>query len=198
MVEKRLGGKTVRLVRGDITLAEADAFVHDITGDCKLGSGYGGAIASRGGKAVQDELESIGALPTGEAVLTRAGNLKAKHIIHVNGPKFHEPDTERKLTRATEAALRLAEEHQIETLAFPPIGTGLYQVPLDLCARVMLSCIERHLAKADSRLRVVLLVANDSRELAPLAAALDKLAPAPAVGTPTPAAGAAQGERIRS
>ena len=53
MVEKKIGNKTIRLLRGDITDMEIEAFVFDITADCQLGSGYGGAIAQRGGKAIQ-------------------------------------------------------------------------------------------------------------------------------------------------
>ncbi len=105
MVERRVGDKVIRLIRGDITDMEVDAFVFDITADCKLGSGYGGAIATRGGKAVQDQLGAVGTLPTGEAVVTTGGTLKAKFIIHVNGPKFHEPDTDGQ-ARAQRAAAR--------------------------------------------------------------------------------------------
>ena len=59
MVERRIGNKVIRLVRGDITDMEVEAFAFDITADCQLGSGYGGAIAQRGGKAVQEELNSM-------------------------------------------------------------------------------------------------------------------------------------------
>lgn len=173
MVENKVGDKTLRLVRGDITLADVDAFVYDITADCKLGSGYGGAIATRGGKGIQDELNEIGACPTGQAVVTSAGNLKAKFIIHVNGPKFHEPDAEGKLRRAMQAALFLADQKELQSVAFPPIGSGLYQVPLDLSARVMLDAVRAHFETA-SPLREVTFVAGDSREYTPFAAALAK------------------------
>jgi len=169
MAERKIGDKVVHLVRGDITDMEVEAFVFDITSDCKLGSGYGGAIAQRGGKAVQEALDEVGYLATGEAVMTTAGNMKAKHIIHTNGPKYMEPDTEGKLERATAAALRVADENGITQLAFPPIGTGLYQVPLDVCARVMLKTVEKHLAGKTS-LKDVTFVALDSRELKPLEA----------------------------
>jgi O-acetyl-ADP-ribose deacetylase (regulator of RNase III) len=167
MVEKRIGDRVIRLVIGDITDLEIDAFVYDITEDAKLGSGYGSAITARGGKAVQNELDSIGSCPTGEAIVTTAGKLKAGRIIHVNGPKFHEPDTEGKLRRATESALRKAEENGVTRLALPPIGTGLYQVPLDLCARVMVDAVARHLANGSS-LEEVVFVALDNREYKPL------------------------------
>jgi O-acetyl-ADP-ribose deacetylase (regulator of RNase III) len=166
-MERKIGNKAIRLVRGDITDLEVEAFVYDITSDCKLGSGYGGAIAQRGGKAVQAELAAVGRLETGAAVMTTAGNMKARYIIHTNGPKFHEPDTEAKLRRATEAVLQLARDKGLTRLALPPLGTGLYQVPLDLCARVMVEEVTRHL-RGETSLEEVLFVALDSREEAPL------------------------------
>lgn len=173
MVSRSNGNATVRLVRGDITELEVDAFVFDITADAKLGSGFGGAIQQRGGVAIQKELDAIGAVPTGEAVVTQAGLLKADWIIHTNGPKFREPDEEGKLRRALEAVLAQAEDKGVRKLAIPPIGTGLYQVPLDLCARVTLETVDRHLQNG-SRLEEVLLVAPDPREYEPFRAAIEK------------------------
>jgi len=173
MVENKIGDKVLRLVRGDITDMKVEAFIYDITSDCKLGSGYGGAIAQRAGKAVQKELDEIGNLPTGEAVITGAGKMKATRIIHVNGPKFHEPETEAKLRHAVNAALQRAAENGIKQLAFPPIGTGLYQVPLDLCARVLIEAVTQHL-KGETPLEEVLFVALDTREYKPFASALEK------------------------
>lgn len=172
MVEKKVGDKVIRLIRGDITNLEVEAFVYDITEDVKLGSGYGGAISQRGGPSIQKELDAIGKCPTGEAIVTGAGKMKAKYIIHVNGPKFNEPDTEGKLRRATQAALRRAEEKGIRQLAFPPVGTGLYQVPLDLCARVMVDTVEEHL-QGKSNLKEVIFVALDTREFNPLKAKIE-------------------------
>jgi O-acetyl-ADP-ribose deacetylase (regulator of RNase III) len=162
-VERRIGERVIRLVRGDITETEVDAFVYDITEDVRLGSGFGSAIQQRGGVKIQEALDAIGRCPVGEAVITTGGLLTAKHIIHANGPKFCEPDEEGKLARATRAALKLAEENGIETLALPPMGTGLYQVPVDLCARVMVDAVAEHLARA-TILREVLFVVPDSRE----------------------------------
>ena len=172
MVEKKVGDRVIKLVRGDIRDLAVDACVYDLTADCKVGSGYGGAIATRGGKVVQDQLKAVGTLPTGEATVTTAGNMKAKFIIHVNGPKFHEPDTAGKLARTVESALRRADEKGLTAVAFPPIGTGLYQVPLDLCARVLLETVQKHL-EGPTSLKVVLFDALDSREYKPLAAALE-------------------------
>ena len=97
MVERTIGGKRLRMVRGDITEVEVDAFVFDITEDAKLGSGFGGAIQQRGGIVIQKELDELGSVPKGEAVVTQAGILNAEYIIHVNGPKFREEDEKGKL-----------------------------------------------------------------------------------------------------
>jgi O-acetyl-ADP-ribose deacetylase (regulator of RNase III) len=173
MVEKRIGSKVIRLVRGDVTDLEVDAFVFDITSDCQLGSGYGGAIAQRAGKGVQEELNAIGTLAMGEAVVTGAGKMKATYIIHTNGPKFHEPGTAEKLEKATKSVLRRADEKGVTKLALPPIGTGMYQVPLDLCANVMVDTVAEHLSNGETSLEVVSFVALDSREYKPLQAKIE-------------------------
>ena len=171
MTERKVGNGVIRAVRGDITDMEVEAFVYDITADAKLGTGYGGAITARGGKAVQDELDAIGSCPTGEAIITSAGKMPVKHIIHVNGPKFHEEDQEGKLRSAVGNALRLAEENGIAQLAFPPVGTGFYQVDLQMCVRVIVDAVTEHL-KGDTSLNEVLLVGLDTREITPFEALL--------------------------
>ena len=166
MVELRIGERVVRLIRGDLTAMDVEAFVFDIDSDMKLGAGFGSAIQRRGGLVIQKELEQIGSCPTGEAVVTQAGILKADYIIHVNGPKFREDDEEGKLCSATESALRRADEKGIKRLAFPPIGTGLYQVPMELCARVMVDTVAQHLQNKTT-LEEVLFVTMDQREYDP-------------------------------
>ncbi len=173
MAERHIGDKVLRLVRGDITDMEVEAFVFDITENVKLGSGFGGAIQQRGGVVIQKQLDEIGRCPTGEAVVTEAGLLKADWIIHANGPKFREEDEEAKLRSTIQSALTRAEEKGVKRLAFPPMGTGLYQVPLDLCTRVMVDTICGHLANG-SGLEEVLIVAPDNREYNPFKATIEE------------------------
>jgi O-acetyl-ADP-ribose deacetylase (regulator of RNase III) len=173
MVERKIGDKSLRLVREDITEMEVDAFVFDITEDVKLGSGFGAAIQQRGGIVIQKELDEIGSCPTGEAVVTEAGILKADWIIHANGPKFREEDEEDKLRQTIQSALARAEEKGVKRLAFPPMGTGLYQVPLDLCSRVMVDTISERLANGGT-LEEVLIVAPDNREFDPFKAQIEE------------------------
>ncbi|MHC4470081.1 MAG: macro domain-containing protein, partial [Planctomycetota bacterium] len=104
----------LELVRGDVTLLEVDAFVFYATHDLKLGSGFGGAIAVRGGPSIQEELDELGPLETCEAVVSAAGELKAKHIIHAVGPRFEEPGVEDKLRRTMRNVLALADEKGVE------------------------------------------------------------------------------------
>jgi O-acetyl-ADP-ribose deacetylase (regulator of RNase III) len=173
MVERKIGNKVMRLVRDDITDLDVEAFVFDITPDMKLGAGYGAAIQQRGGVKIQKELDEIGSCATGEAVVTEAGLLKAKYIIHTNGPKFREEDEEGKLRKATRSVLELAKEKGIAQLAFPPIGTGLYQVPMDLCARVMIDTVASHL-QGETTLNEVLFVTPDTREYGPFKAQVEE------------------------
>jgi len=160
-------------VRGDITAMEVEAFVHDITEDLKLGAGYGGAIQQRGGIVIQKELDEFGNLPVGEAVVTQAGILKAEYIIHANGPKFKEEDEEGKLRKTVKSVLQRADEKGIKQLAVPPIGTGVYQVPMDLCARVMTETVTEHF-KNGTTLQEVLFVLPDTREYKPFEAVFEE------------------------
>lgn len=154
----RINGGVVRLIRGDITDLEVDAFVYYTQPDLSLGAGFGGAIALRGGRAVQEELDRLGPLEMGEAVVSGAGNMKADHIIHAVGPRFQEPAIEAKLRAAMESSLRRAEEHDIETLAFPAMGAGYYGIPPDLCARVTLDSIVEHLEGGSGLKEIIICV----------------------------------------
>jgi O-acetyl-ADP-ribose deacetylase (regulator of RNase III) len=135
----------IRLIKDDITDLDVDAFVFYAQADLALGSGFGGAIAVRGGASVQKELEKLAPVALGEAVVTAAGDLKAKYIIHAVGPKFQEENSEGKLRTTLLNSLQRAEDIGVESLALPAMGSGYYGTPVDLCARVMLEEIRGHL-----------------------------------------------------
>ena len=119
---RSVNGRRIRLEKGDLTALEVDAFVFYAREDLALGSGFGTAIQSRGGAAIKKALEQAGRLGMGEAIVTPAGGLKARHIVHACGPKFQEPDVEGKLRRCVEAVLQAADGAGMATLAFPPLG----------------------------------------------------------------------------
>jgi O-acetyl-ADP-ribose deacetylase (regulator of RNase III) len=174
-MEKKLGNATVHVEKEDITLLDVDAFVYYAAHDLKLGTGMGGAIAVRGGPAIQKELDAIGKAETTQAVVTGAGELKAKQIIHAVGPRFQEPETEPKLAATMQAVLKLAEEKGLESLALPAMGCGFYGIPLDVSARIVLEEVKRHLAGA-STLKQVRISVIDQREYKPFANRLSALA----------------------
>ncbi|MFC1706161.1 macro domain-containing protein [Planctomycetota bacterium] len=161
--EMNVGEGTIRLIKDDITNLEIDAFVFYARHDLVLGSGFGTAITVRGGPSIQKELEKLGPLETGKAVASGAGNLKAKHIIHAVGPRFQEPRLEELLRTTMASALACAEEKGCGRVAFPAMGAGFYGVPLDMCARVMVETIRRHL-EGDTKIKEVVVCIMDTHE----------------------------------
>lgn len=128
----------IHLVRGDLTEMKVDAIVNAANQNLVLGGGVAGAIARKGGSAIQEECNRIGGTYVGGAVITTAGNLPAKKVIHAVGPRMGEGNEDEKLTHATMNSLVVAEEYNLSTLAFPAISTGIFGFPIDRCARIML------------------------------------------------------------
>jgi O-acetyl-ADP-ribose deacetylase (regulator of RNase III) len=154
---------TLSLIKDDITDLNIDTFVFYANNDLSLGSGFGSAINLRGGPSIRKELENLGPLKVTEAVITSAGDMKAGHIIHADGPKFQEEDTEGKLKLTIKNALKLAEERGIKSIAFPPMGSGFYGVPIDVSARITIQSITEYLNDRTGVEEVVICV-MDSRE----------------------------------
>jgi O-acetyl-ADP-ribose deacetylase (regulator of RNase III) len=169
--EKKVNGSKIIVRKDDISKMDVDAFVYYADETLALGTGDGNAINLRGGPKIQEELNKLGKQPACSAVVSAAGNLKAKHIIHAVGPKFQEADTEDKLRRTTENALKRAEELGLRRIAFPAMGCGFYGIPLDVSARVTLGAIEKHL-QGSTKLAEVIVVARDKREFLPFSGRL--------------------------
>jgi O-acetyl-ADP-ribose deacetylase (regulator of RNase III) len=158
-----IGQKTLRLVKGDITDLEIEAFVYYARHDLQLGSGFGNAIAQRGGPSVQEELDKLGRAETTEAVVTGAGNMKTRFIIHAVGPRFQEENLEDKLHDTVLSCLARAEEKEIKSIAFPAMGAGFYGVPLPMSAEVTLQTAYDYLAKG-TQIQEVVVSLLDNRE----------------------------------
>ena len=153
--------RVVRLVKGDITELEVDAFVFYAQPDLVLGAGFGGMIAVRGGASIQRELTALAPVPNLEAVVSSAGKLPASYIIHAVGPRFREDDIEAKLRTTMENSILRAEEKGIKTLAFPAMGAGYYGIPAPTSARAMLGVLAEHL-KGDAGLEEVIICVLDT------------------------------------
>ncbi len=163
MLESKIKDSVVRLEKGDQTNMEIEAIVFYASPNLELGSGFGSAIAARGGASIQEELKTFGTISSGKEVVSKAGNLNSEFIVHAVGPRFQEADMEGKLRTTMKNALKAAEEKNITKIAFPPMGSGFYGVPLDMCAKVMLDEIKKNLS-ADSSLKEVVICVIDNRE----------------------------------
>ena len=131
--------KILELVEGDITEQESDAIVNAANSSLILGAGVAGAIRSKGGPTIQQECDQIGGSPVGGAVITTGGNLKAKHVIHAVGPRMGEGEEDEKLKNATLSSLKVADNNNLKSIAFPAISTGIFGFPIKRCAEIMLS-----------------------------------------------------------
>ena len=138
-MKKQIKNRVIELVKGDITEMETDAIVNAANAQLILGGGVAGAIRRKGGPAIQEECNKIGGTFVGGAVITTGGNLKARHVIHAVGPMMGEGDEDNKLSNATINSLKVADENQLTSIAFPAISTGIFGYPLDRCAEIMLS-----------------------------------------------------------
>jgi O-acetyl-ADP-ribose deacetylase (regulator of RNase III) len=159
----KVGKATVRLVKGDITEMETDAIVNAANSSLMGGGGVDGAIHRKGGPKILEECKKIRAtewpegLPTGKAVITSAGNLKARYVIHTVGPVWRggnrgEPEL---LAQAYRNSLRLAVSKGLKTVAFPSISTGAYGYPIGDASRIALKAVKGFLEKEDKLGEVV-------------------------------------------
>lgn len=144
-METRINNTILEIVEGDITEMETEAIVNAANSYLKHGGGVAGAIVRKGGKIIQEESDKIGYCPVGSAVITGAGALKAKYVIHAVGPRMGEGDEDRKLKSATIKSLELADAKGIDSIAFPAISTGIFGFPLKRCAEIMLSTVIEYL-----------------------------------------------------
>jgi O-acetyl-ADP-ribose deacetylase len=162
-VKIQMNGTQLELLEGDITELDVEAVVNAANENLRLGSGVAGAIRAKGGPSIQAECDRIGTTPVGTAVITGAGELKAKHVIHAVGPRMGEGDEDRKLSSAVRSSLALADRHGLKSIALPAISTGNFGFPLDRCARVTLTEIHRYLQGGTKLERVVIcLFGSDS------------------------------------
>lgn len=137
-------GQTVSLRHGDITEEVVDTIVNAANVGLIHGGGVAGAIVRRGGPTIQAESLRIRRPKTGEAAITGAGKLPCRFVIHAVGPVWRgqgPEESDRLLTSATVAALEIAREKGLQSIAFPAISSGIFGFPKERCARVMVEAI---------------------------------------------------------
>ncbi|AKQ44685.1 hypothetical protein TH63_02065 [Rufibacter radiotolerans] len=142
----------IQLLRGDITKVAADAIVNAANSSLLGGGGVDGAIHRAGGPSILAECRKIvarqGGCETGEAVITTAGNLLAKYVIHTVGPVWSggERDEPELLAHCYRNSLLLAQHHGLKTIAFPNISTGVYGFPKTKAAEIAVKTVKEFLA----------------------------------------------------
>lgn len=173
---KTIHGVKLSIIKEDITRQATDAIINAANSGLMGGGGVDGAIHRAGGTAILEECRQIvarqGRLPTGQAVMTTAGNMKAKHVIHTVGPIWHggSQGEAELLASAYRESLRLANDNNLASISFPSISTGAYGYPIDEASRVALKTVASFLAEATS-IKEVVFVLFDARTFDAYAAA---------------------------
>ena len=149
----------LELYQGDITTLQVDAIVNAANSGLRGGGGVDGAIHRAGGPAILAECRQLypDGCPTGQAVVTTAGNLPAKIVVHAVGPVWHggnhgEPEL---LRSAYANSLRRAEERGMTSIAFPSISTGIYGYPIELACPIAVGAALDHVRQGSVLQRVV-------------------------------------------
>ncbi|MFL5340792.1 MAG: macro domain-containing protein [Gemmataceae bacterium] len=145
------GGRAFEAVEADLLRERVDAIVNAANGALAHGGGVAAAIARAAGEALTAEdnriLAERGHIPTGDAVVSAAGKLPFKGIIHAVGPVQGQGDEEGQLTSALLAAFRLADDRGWQSLAFPAVSSGIFGVPVDVCARAYIRAVREFFAE---------------------------------------------------
>lgn len=156
-MEFTLGRTKIKVVHGDITDQDTEAIVNAANSSLMGGGGVDGAIHRRGGKEILAECKEIrekqwpGGLPTGEAVITTGGKLRARYVIHTVGPVWRggTHDEERLLRNAYRNSLKLASKRNIRSLSFPSISTGAYGFPIEKASGIAFRAVKEFVENAE-------------------------------------------------
>lgn len=157
----------IEVLKGDITKVTVDAIVNAANSSLLGGGGVDGAIHRAGGKAILEECKKIvarqGGCETGEAVITTAGNLDAKFVIHTVGPIWSggQKNEAEKLANCYKNSLQLAIENNCKTIAFPNISTGVYGYPKKEAAKIAVATVSEFVSQTDKIDKVIFVCFDD-------------------------------------
>ncbi len=162
LAEKEINGVSVKVVKGDITKEKTDAIVNAANKYLSHGGGVAGAIVRAGGYVIQEESDKIvrehGPLETGEAVITTAGSLPSKFVIHTVGPIYGEGDEDAKLRKAVLSVLKLATEKNLRSISIPAISCGIYGFPKKRGTKIIYETVKEFLLGGRTSLKEVHLI----------------------------------------
>jgi len=179
--EVKINQTKLSIIQGDITRQATDAIVNAANSGLMGGGGVDGAIHRAGGPAILEECKQIvarqGHLPTGKAVITTGGNLRAKHVIHTVGPIWQGGDKGEAalLESAYRESLKLATERNLTSISFPSISTGAYGYPVAEAARAAIKAAVSFLTEQVTSPKEVVFVLFDSRTYEAYASVLEEV-----------------------
>jgi len=155
---------TLEIVQGDITQQDIEAVGNAANSALAGGGGVDGAIHRAGGPTIMSELRArYNGCPTGSAVITSGGNLKAKYVIHAVGPRYSgSPKDSELLSGAYRKSLELCTQNKISSIAFPSISTGIYGYPVEEASRIAMKTVTDYL-KNHPEIKLVRFVLFDSK-----------------------------------
>ena len=154
-MKKKFNQLTVELFKGDITTLEVDGIVNAANNHLWMGGGVAGAIKRKGGAVIEKEAVAQGPIPVGEAVVTTAGSLPARYVIHAAGMGQDLRTDKEKISLSTENSLKRAVEKNMTSIAFPAIGTGVGGFSPSECAGIMIEAVIKHSQQQTSVKRVI-------------------------------------------
>jgi len=149
-------GCDIKIVQGDITELKVEAIVNAANNKLVMGGGVAGAIKRKGGKIIEDEAVKKGPIKIGEAIVTSAGNLPSKYVIHAATMGMDFKTDEIKIRNSCKNALKVAEELKISSVAFPALGCGVGGFPHLAAAKIMAQEVFRHLRETKSGLKEII------------------------------------------
>jgi O-acetyl-ADP-ribose deacetylase (regulator of RNase III) len=146
-MQVKINQSILEIVEGDITQQDTEVIVNAANEHLRVGGGVDGAINRAGGPRIQEEARKIGYCPTGQAVITTGGNLKANYVIHTVGPRYKngvsgEPEL---LASCYRESLKLASSRGLKSLSFPSISTGIFGYPIADAAKTALGAVKSYL-----------------------------------------------------
>ena len=173
LAELHLAACLFQIVQGNLLEEPVDAIVNAANGMLAHGGGVAGIISRAAGPVLQEESDRIvhehGPFETGSAVVTTAGKLPFKGVIHAVGPRYGEGDEEAKLVRALLASFACAREQGWRSVSFPAVSSGIFSVPLEICARAYLTSVR------EAKLEVARLCLRDAPVIDAVRAELARL-----------------------
>ena len=180
-MEVSINKTKLTIIQGDITKQATDAIVNAANSSLMGGGGVDGAIHRAGGPSILEECKKVvarqGRLPTGKAVITTAGNLKAQYVIHTVGPIWHGGggNEAELLGSAYYECLKLANQNKLASISFPSISTGAYGYPVGEAATIAINTVVSFLKEQAISIKDVVFVLFDSRTYQSYSTALQEV-----------------------